>query len=95
MTNHDLTPEVVARLLASSDPYLSCDECFDELDAEVDAALTADGAGAVMSVSLRAHLATCGACQEEADSLATLVAGDYGLTEAEATARLAAAVTSR
>ena len=36
MTHPALTPEVVAALVVDTEPYLSCDDCFAQLDAWAD-----------------------------------------------------------
>ena len=58
-------------LTRPAEPYLSCEQCLDELDAHVEAVL-AGHAGDVRP-GMHAHLATCPACAEEAESLLALV----------------------
>lgn len=65
--------------------WLSCDDCFDRVDAAVDALVLR---GADLEPSLRSHLFGCPACCEEARSLATLVAETAGLDPAAALERL-------
>jgi len=65
-------PAVEALLLDTS-PYLSCDECFERLDTYVEATL-ADPAH--QDVAMRVHLEACGACAEEAATLADLLGPD-------------------
>ncbi len=65
--------EVVAGLTADADPYLSCDECFDQICAYVEQ-VAADPA--YEDAVMRRHLDTCGACAEEAATLLELGALD-------------------
>lgn len=89
MTIHTtLTDSVIEALLIDSDPWLSCDDCFDQADAAVEGLLTGDRE---FDEPFRVHLRACGVCLEEALSLATLIAPDFGLTEAQAQSRVAAA----
>lgn len=68
-----LTPDVIDRLLLDSTPYLSCDDCFAQLDTYVEAVL-ADPRHT--DLPLQVHLAACGVCAEEALSLIALVSAD-------------------
>lgn len=86
-----LTPEVIDRLTALSDPWLSCDDCFDQIDGAIDAVL---GDGTPLDEPLRVHLLSCGVCHEEALSLAELVASDHDLAEVQATDRLNGAISN-
>lgn len=72
-----LTAAQAERLAATSEPWLSCDDCFDRIDSYVDA-LIRDGSG--LDEPLRVHLARCPACFEEAQSLISLAASDQGLS---------------
>lgn len=86
MTGHlPLTPEAIARLTAVTDPWLSCDDCFEQVDAAVEAFLDSD---VPLAEPLRVHLLGCAACLEEAQSLAALIAEHSDLTAVEAVARL-------
>jgi hypothetical protein len=67
-----LTPTAVAALLVDTEPYLSCDGCFDRLDAHAER-LLADPAH--HDARMEAHLAGCGACAEEAAALLELLRG--------------------
>jgi hypothetical protein len=63
----------IRRLLGPSEPELSCEACFAELDRYVELELAgADAAAAVPG--MRAHLEGCPACREDHDSLLDLVA---------------------
>ncbi len=66
-----LSATTIASLLADTSPYLSCDDCFDLLDAYVERRVA--NPQYVDSV-MEAHLAGCGACAEEAETLLELVA---------------------
>jgi hypothetical protein len=83
-----LGPGPVRRLLAVTDPWLSCDECFDDLDVVIDAVV---GTGAGMSDRFRVHLHACDACDEEAGCLAALAAQGLGVTPWTARERFVAA----
>ena len=71
-----LTSDAIARMTVATEPWLSCDDCFDDLDAVVESVLIRTGP---MSEAFRAHLVGCAVCREEAASLATLVAPEHGL----------------
>ena len=69
-TTRPLTADTVVRLLLDTGAYLSCDDCFARIDQYVDRlALQPEYDDPLM----RAHLAACGACAEEADTLLTLI----------------------
>jgi hypothetical protein len=72
-----LTRETVRRLTLATDPWLSCDECFEKLDTFVELLLAS--AAPPPPPAMRAHLRGCAACEEEARSLLLLVAGDRGI----------------
>lgn len=77
MTNPaDLTPDAVRRLIAVTDPWLSCDDCFDLLDTVVEDVVAR---GARMDPPFVVHLNACPVCSEEATSLASLIAPEHGL----------------
>ncbi|HWJ81207.1 MAG TPA: hypothetical protein VNS55_03130 [Nocardioides sp.] len=84
-----LGPEAIRQMTMASDPWLSCDDCFDLLDRVVEDLLTGR---APMDESFRVHLRACAVCREEASSLATLVAADHDLDPARAAAVLDAAL---
>ena len=84
------SPEAIARLTADTEPWLSCDDCFEQVDAAVEGVL---GSTDPLAEPLRVHLNGCGACLEEARSLAALIADEHGLTATEAVARLESALT--
>jgi hypothetical protein len=65
-----LTNTAAARLVADTEPYLSCDDCFDRMDAYVEQ-LVRDPE--YDDEAMRAHLRGCGACADEADALLELL----------------------
>jgi hypothetical protein len=67
-----LAPAAVHRLTLSTDPWLSCEDCFRLVDVYVEGRL---GNGSVdLMPEMTVHLAGCPACAEEAGSLLELVA---------------------
>lgn len=80
-----LTADQVAALVAVTEPWLSCDGCFEAVDVFVD--MLVDGADR-LEEPLRVHLAGCPACQEEAETLAVLAAQDRGVDTGPVLARL-------
>lgn len=68
-----LTPEAIASLLADTDPYLSCNDCFARIDEYVERRIADPH---YEDPPMRAHLAGCGACAEEAEALAELLRHD-------------------
>ncbi len=67
----DRTPDgqrLIAALLGPGEPELTCDQCFEELDRYVDAAV-AEADPDLAVPGMRAHLAGCPACGEDYDSL--------------------------
>jgi hypothetical protein len=70
-----LSAETIASLLADTSPYLSCDDCFAQLDEYVERRL-ADPRH--HDRALEAHLAGCSACLEEAEALRDLLIADAG-----------------
>lgn len=80
----ELPAEVIARLTLDAEPWLSCDDCFEQLDVAVERALLGEALGEPFA----AHLRGCPACRDEAHSLAALVAATLGLGGPEAVTRL-------
>ena len=71
-----LDREAVDRLLVDTEPWLSCDDCFDHVDAYVEQLL----AGRLDAMpAMRVHLGGCPACAEEAATLLLLAATDADL----------------
>jgi hypothetical protein len=63
---------LVGRLLGPSGPEVSCETCFEQLDAFVELELAgADADGRLPG--MRAHLESCPACDEDHRSLLELV----------------------
>ena len=71
-----LTDEAARSLTLNTHPWLSCDDCFETVDAHVDALLAGD---VLLPEAFRVHLVGCSACFEEAISLAVLVAPEHRL----------------
>jgi len=82
-----LSAQATRRLTLDTEPYLSCDDCFDQVDGYVEA-LLADPDPDHDLPAMRTHLAGCTACAEEARSLAWFVAKEDGLDPASAGGRL-------
>jgi hypothetical protein len=80
-----LSPQAARRLTLDTEPFLSCDDCFDLLDRYVEALLSDPDHDLP---TMRTHLAGCAACAEEARSLVGLVAEQDGLDPAPALRRL-------
>lgn len=68
-----LSSETITSLLADTSPYLSCDDCFAQLDEYVERRLTDPH---YENPAMRAHLVGCGACAEEAATLQELLEQD-------------------
>ncbi len=81
-----LTPEAVQSLTLPTEPWLSCDECFDLSDQFAELVL-ADPETTAMT-AMFVHLRACPACAEEAESLVSLLAETQGSDPAPALARL-------
>jgi hypothetical protein len=64
-------------MLGPTEPELTCDQCFDELDRYVELQLADSDADAAIP-GLRAHLHGCPACREDYDSLVAYVSTDPG-----------------
>jgi hypothetical protein len=65
-----VTRDVLHSLTLDTEPWLSCDDCFDLMDEYVERRV-ADPA--YVDPLMVTHLAACAACAEEADSLYALV----------------------
>jgi anti-sigma factor RsiW len=63
---------LLRRLLGPADPELTCEECFERLDAYVEGELDGGDADAVVP-RMRAHLEGCPACAADHDNLLALV----------------------
>lgn len=78
---HTIDAGAARQLTLDTEPWLSCDDCFDQVDAAVDQLVEH---AAPLPEPLRAHMAGCPACHEEAQALVTLVAGETGRDPAQA-----------
>jgi hypothetical protein len=85
MNERRLTPEAVRRFAVDAEPWLSCDDCFAQIDEYVDRLLTDPDHD---SPAMTAHLRGCGACAEEAATLLELAARDAGVEPQPLLARL-------
>ena len=65
-----LAPQTIARLLLSTVPRLSCDDCFERIDSHAEAQLSAQPS---IDRHLMVHLLGCPSCAEEAQSLMDLL----------------------
>ena len=63
---------LIGRLLGPSEPEVSCDVCFDQLDAYVELELAGADADRRLP-GMRSHLKGCPACAEDHESLLALV----------------------
>jgi altronate dehydratase len=70
---HDLSAETINSLLVDTSPYLSCDDCFAQVDEYVERRIADPRFD---DAAMKAHLAGCGACAEEAESLRELLSHD-------------------
>lgn len=66
----DLTPEAIDSLLLDTTPWLSCDDCFERMDTYVEGLA---GDSGHRDPALDKHLHGCAACNEEAQSLLSLL----------------------
>ena len=88
--NMSLSDQQARRLTLDTEPYLSCDDCFDLVDGYVEALLSGNEPDLP---AMRTHLAGCAACAEEARSLVVFVAEQDGRDPAPALRRLEAGPT--
>lgn len=86
-----ITSGTAGRFVVDTEPYLSCEDCFELMDQFADTVLAGSipaGSSRPMDVvtlgSLRAHLAGCPACAEETAALVELVAAESGVDPARA-----------
>ena len=80
-----LSAQTARRLTLDTEPFLSCDDCFDLVDTYVEALLSDPNHDLP---AMRTHLAGCAACAEEARSLVWLVAEQDGIDPEPALRRL-------
>ena len=81
-----LTRDTARLLTLSTEPWLSCEDCFELMDGYIEA-LLADPGG-TQPPGMHIHLTGCAACAEEAESLLLLVAGQDGVDPGPALQRL-------
>ena len=84
-SNTPLSMQAARSLTLDTEPYLSCDDCFDLVDGYVEALLSDPDHH---QLAMRTHLTGCAACAEEARSLILLVAEQDGLDPSPALRRL-------
>jgi hypothetical protein len=84
-THTPLSAHVARRLTLNTEPFLSCDDCFDLVDRYAEALLSDPDYDLP---AMRTHLAGCAACAEEARSLLCYVAEQDGLNPEPALQRL-------
>jgi len=80
MSHRRLTPRDVENLLLDTEPWLSCDDCFELVDRYVEHLL----AGDTTLPAMHRHLRGCPACAEEAATLVVLAAQETGQDPAPA-----------
>ncbi len=62
----------MARLVGPTEPEVSCEQCFEELDRYVELELAGTDADAAIP-GMQAHFEGCSACAEDRDSLRALL----------------------
>jgi anti-sigma factor RsiW len=67
--------ELLRALLGPADPEVTCEACFERLDAYVEGELAGRDAEAVVP-GMRAHLEGCPACAADHDSLLAFVSAE-------------------
>jgi anti-sigma factor RsiW len=67
---------LIARLLGPSGQEVTCDVCFEQLDAYVEAELAGRDADGELP-GMREHLEGCPACAEDHESLVALVSREH------------------
>ncbi len=67
--------EAIDSLLLDTSPYLSCNDCFAQIDTYVEG-LIADPT--YQDIPMQVHLHACGVCAEEAETLIALLRGEDG-----------------
>jgi hypothetical protein len=83
MSRRSLGPREVEQLTLDTEPWLSCDTCFDLVDEFVERLLAGD---LPALPAMHAHLRGCPACAEEATTLVLLAAEEMGQDPAPALA---------
>ncbi len=86
--NQPLTGAAARLLTVPTEPWLSCEDCFELMDAYVEDLLA--GSVGTGTEPMRVHLRACGACAEEAESRLGLVAEQDGVDPVPALRRMRA-----
>ena len=88
MTQHGraVTARTARLLTLSTQPWLSCEDCFALMDVFVEALLADPDTPALPE--MRVHLRGCGACAEESESLLEVIAAQDGVDPGRALQRL-------
>ena len=81
-----LSDEAVRALTLSTEPWLSCEDCFELSDQLAELVLADPGTPEMGPMFV--HLRACPACAEEAESLVVLLAEEQEIDPAEALRRL-------
>lgn len=71
-----LSEEQARKFVLDASPWMSCDECFDYLDEFMDLVDPVESHANGWVPAMVAHLAGCGACREEVESLRVLLSSD-------------------
>ena len=90
--SRNLSAHAAAQLTLNAEPYLSCDDCFERVNAHVDAFLLPSAEP--FPPEFRAHLIGCAACRDEARSLLELAAQDMAADRETVLARFDRALAS-
>lgn len=85
-TPRRLDAAAVRALTLSTEPWLSCEDCFHLTDQFAELVLSDPGTAEMPAMFV--HLRACPACAEEAESLVALVAEEQGIDPTAALARL-------
>lgn len=87
MTAHrpPMTAETARRLTIDTEPWLSCDDCFELVDQFLEGLLNRTG---TPMLTMQVHLSGCSACYDEALALLTLIAADDNIDPTQAIAEL-------
>jgi hypothetical protein len=80
MNSRQLGSDAIERLTLDTEPWLSCDDCFRQVDEYVERVLAGEPDP---MPPMRMHLRGCPACAEEAATLLELAAEDAGVERPE------------
>jgi hypothetical protein len=80
MNSRQLGSDAIERLTLDTEPWLSCDDCFRQVDEYVERVLAGEPDP---MPPMRVHLRGCPACAEEAATLLELAAEDAGVEPPE------------